>query len=151
MVDSAEPAGGSWMPPRGILESTGLARVEAHMARLIRTFVLALAVSGCAAGSPGSPTRIDPFGAAAGDTDEVRLTVQNMDFRDASIYALWNGVKKRVGSVTGMTSETFTMRWQSEEIQLEIDFVGGGGYVSERVPVTQGDHLDFVILAGAGG
>jgi hypothetical protein len=49
-----------------------------------------------------------------------------------------------------MTSQTFRMSWQSEEIQLEIDFVGGGGYVSERVPVTQGDHLDFVILAGAG-
>jgi hypothetical protein len=55
-----------------------------------------------------------------------------------------------VGSVTGMTSQTFRMSWRSEEIQLEIDFVGGGGYVSERVPVTQGDHLDFVIMAGAG-
>jgi hypothetical protein len=120
--------------------------------RLISTLVLALAVGGCAAGSPGSPTRVDPFSVAAGDdTDEVRLTVQNMDFRDASIYAIWNGVKRRVGSVTGMTSETFRMRWQSEEIQLEVDFVGGGGYVSERVPVTQGDHLDFVIMAGAGG
>jgi hypothetical protein len=120
------------------------------MARLIWTLVLALSVGACAAGSPGSPTRVDPF-SGAGDTDEVRLTVQNMDFRDASVYAIWNGVKRRVGSVTGMTSETFRMRWQSEEIQLEVDFVGGGGYVSERVPVTQGDHLDFVIMAGAGG
>lgn len=119
------------------------------MARLIWTLVLMLTVGGCAAGAPGSPTRRDPFDAAG--TDEVRLTVQNMDFRDASIYALWNGVKRRVGSVTGMTSETFRMQWQSEEIQLQVDFVGGGGYVSERVPVTQGDHLDFVIMAGAGG
>ena len=117
------------------------------MARLISTLVLALVVSGCAAGS-GSP-RGDPFNPA--ESDQVLLTVQNNDFRDASIYAVWNGVRKRVGSVTGMTSQTFRMEWQSEEIQLAIDFLGGGGYMSERVPVTQGDHLDFVIMAGGGG
>lgn len=116
----------------------------------VPALVLALAAAGCAAGAPGSSPTVDPFAAADGQTDQVLLTVQNNDFRDASIYAIWNGVKKRVGSVTGMTSETFRMQWQSEDIQLEIDFVGGGGYVSERVPVTQGDHLDFVIMAGGG-
>jgi hypothetical protein len=121
------------------------------MARLISVMALALFVGGCAAGAPHTQPRADPFAAAGAGSDDVLLTVQNNDFRDASIYALWNGVKRRVGSVTGMTSQTFRMVWQSEEIQLEIDFVGGGGYVSERVPVTQGDHLDFVILAGAGG
>jgi hypothetical protein len=119
------------------------------MARLISAVALALFLGGCAAGAPQTQPRADPFSAAP--SDQVLLTVQNNDFRDASIYALWNGVKRRVGSVTGMTSQTFRMTWQSEEIQLEIDFVGGGGYVSERVPVTQGDHLDFVIMAGAGG
>jgi hypothetical protein len=89
---------------------------------------------------------VDPFDAAGGNSEDVLLTVQNNDFRDASIYAVWNGVRRRVGSVTGMTSETFRMDWRSEEIQLAIDFVGGGGYMSERVPVTQGDHLDFVIM-----
>jgi hypothetical protein len=120
------------------------------MTRLISVLALTLVFGGCAAGAPGSQPRVDPFVAAGAASDDVLLTVQNNDFRDASIYAIWNGVKKRVGSVTGMTSQTFRMSWQSEEIQLEIDFVGGGGYVSERVPVTQGDHLDFVILAGAG-
>lgn len=114
----------------------------------VSTLSLALIVGGCAAGPPGTPTQRDPFESAAQGTDDVLLTVQNNDFRDASIYAIWNGVRRRVGSVTGMTSETFRMTWRSEEIQLAIDFVGGGGYTSERVPVTQGDHLDFVILAG---
>ncbi len=119
--------------------------------RLVAVSSLALLLGACAAGAPGTSTRTDPFEAAAGrESDEVLLTVQNNDFRDASIYAVWNGVRKRVGSVTGMTSETFRMRWQSEEIQLSIDFVGGGGYTSERVPVTQGDHLDFVIMANGG-
>ena len=111
--------------------------------RRLASLALALALGGCA--SSGLAAREDPF-ANAPRSEEVLLTVQNNDFRDASIYAIWNGVRKRVGSVTGMTSETFRMQWQSEEIQLAIDFLGGGDYVSERVPVMQGDHLDFVIM-----
>ena len=49
-----------------------------------------------------------------------------------------------------MTRQTFRMSWHNDEMWLEVDFVGGGGYVSERVPVTQGDHLDFVIRPGLG-
>ncbi|MGE0160924.1 MAG: hypothetical protein AB7T31_16095 [Gemmatimonadales bacterium] len=112
----------------------------------VATLVLALVLGGCASSGPASQPQVDPFSARGAGSEDVLLTVQNNDFRDASIYALWNGVRRRVGSVTGMTSETFRMEWRSEEIQLAIDFVGGGDYVSERVPVTQGDHLDFVIM-----
>ena len=114
----------------------------------VSTIAIALSLGGCAAAPPGTTEPRDPFDRAVEQRDDVLLTVQNNDFRDASIYAIWNGVRRRVGSVTGMTSETFRMTWMSEEIQLAIDFVGGGGYTSERVPVTQGDHLDFVIMGG---
>ncbi|MEQ1858042.1 MAG: hypothetical protein ABL963_16425 [Longimicrobiales bacterium] len=120
------------------------------MARLSSLLALILVVGGCAAGAPSSAPSVDPFDPAAAGSDDVLLTIQNNDFRDASVYAIWNGLKTRVGSVTGMTSQTFRMSWRSEEVQLEVDFVSGGGYMSERVPVTQGDHLDFVIMAGAG-
>jgi hypothetical protein len=120
------------------------------LARLISVLALILIVAGCTTGAPRSQKSVDPFDTAGAGSDDILLTVRNNDFRDASIYAIWNGVKRRVGSVTGMTSQTFRMSWQGEEIQLEIDFVGGDGYMSERVPVTQGDHLDFVIMAGAG-
>ncbi len=120
------------------------------MAQLFWVLALILMVGGCATGAPGSQPSVDPFDTAGAGSDDVLLTVLNNDFRDASIYAIWNGVKRRVGSVTGMTSQTFRMSWRGEEIQLEIDFVSGNGYMSERVPVTQGDHLDFVIMAGAG-
>jgi hypothetical protein len=136
------------------MKSIEMARREGSMRKRSGRFAsvavcaLALSLLGCAAGPPGSDPRINPFDRAVEGTEDVLLTVQNNDFRDASIYAIWNGVKRRVGEVTGMTSETFRMTWMSEEIQLAIDFVGGGGYTSERVPVTQGDHLDFVIMGG---
>jgi hypothetical protein len=108
---------------------------------------LALALLTACASSPDTGPRTDPFDGGAGATsDEVLLTVENNDFRDATIYAIWSGLKRRVGTVTGKTSETFRMDWRSEEVQLEIDYLGGGGYLSERVPVTQGDHLNFVIM-----
>jgi len=106
------------------------------------SLALAALVAGCASVQEPRP---DPFSASP-TSDEVWLTVENNDFRDATIHAVWNGVRRRVGTVTGKTSETFRMDWRSEDVQLAIDFLGGGGYLSERVPVTQGDHLNFVIM-----
>ena len=106
--------------------------------------MLATAASACATARTDSPFR------AGGEQDEnVLLTVDNGDFRDATIYAYWNGMKDRVGMVVGKTSETFRMRWRSEAIRLEVDFVGGGGYRTDIVDVWAGDHLNFQILPGS--
>lgn len=106
------------------------------------TLLLALSGTAC-----GTTQAANPFEPAPHDED-VFLTVENNDFRDATIYAYWNGVRDRVGMVVGKTSETFRMEWRSEEIQLGIDFVGGGGYRTETLDVWSGDHLNFVILPG---
>lgn len=102
----------------------------------------ALTVAACA-----SSQRSNVMQSASGfGEEEVQITIQNNDFRDATIYAYWNGVKDRIGMVTGKTTDSFETQWRSEEVQLEVDFVGGGGFYSDRMPVYQGDHLDFVIL-----
>ena|SRR6185503_19671970 len=108
--------------------------------------MLALAMVGCATAQQGRVSR-EPFSGTDPGGALVSLTVQNNDFRDASVYIVWNGVRDRVGSVTGKTSQTFRTRWRSEQVQLEVDFVGGGGFRSDKMDVWQGDHLDFVILA----
>lgn len=38
------------------------------------------------------------------------------------------------------------MRWLAEEVQLEVDFVGRGGFRSETMSVSLGDHLSFLIM-----
>jgi len=117
----------------------------------IRRAVFAGAVAclfSMACGGGRQAVRTDPFGGTG--TDEVLLTVHNNDFRDAVIYAYWNGFKERVGTVTGTRSQTFRMTWKSEWIQLQVDFIGSSAdRVSDRIDVTQGDHLDYVILAQA--
>jgi len=75
----------------------------------------------------------------------------------------WNGVRDRLGMVTASTSQTFSFKWRNEEIQLGYDFMagraipGGGGpfdltdsYRSPPLPVTQGDHLEFLIRSTNG-
>ncbi|MEC9241634.1 MAG: hypothetical protein VYA48_03170 [Gemmatimonadota bacterium] len=58
----------------------------------------------------------------------------------------WNTSRRRVGFVVGKTSRTFQMRWLAEEVQLEVDFVGRGGFHSETMSVSPGDHLSFLIM-----
>jgi hypothetical protein len=116
----------------------------------LRAIALAIAVlSACTACVTGNATE-NPFRAGRTGDEEVRLTVRNNDYRDATIYAYWNGARDRVGMVVGKTEETFTLRWRGEEIQLEVDFVAGGRYRTEVVPVYRGDHLEFHIPVGGG-
>lgn len=117
---------------------------------LPRVVLAALIAVSAACGSAPRADEGSPFDRAATD-ESVRLTVQNNDFLDAVIYAHWNGLRTRVGMVTGKTTTTFTLEWRGEFIRLEVEFIGSDdGYTSDLASVTQGDHLDFVILPRTG-
>ena len=78
----------------------------------------------------------------------VRLTVQNNDFKDATVYAVWDsGNRRRIGMVTGKTSATFTFDWVSHRMHIQADFVAGDGFTSDEIEVWEGDHLDLVIMS----
>lgn len=124
------------------------------MSRSRASFILAcsiaLATSAACGGGPSPGDLGSPFDRDSADRS-VRLTVQNNDFLDAVIYAHWNGLRQRVGAVTGKTSTTFTMEWRGELVRLEVELIGSDdGYTSEQISVTEGDHLDFVILPSTG-
>ncbi|HUF76635.1 MAG TPA: hypothetical protein VMM35_10170 [Longimicrobiales bacterium] len=117
--------------------------------RIVRAVMFAVlsGAAGCTLGG-GQVDEVGPYERARTEQD-VLLTVQNHDFLDATIYAYWNGAKSRVGTVGGKRSETFRMEWRGEYVRLGVEFIGSReGYVSELAGVTQGDHLDFVIMAG---
>ena len=107
---------------------------------------LVLAAAACAVRTAESSPFID-----RGETT-ILITVDNQDFRDATLYVNWNGTKQRVGTVTGKTTETFTTPWRDFQVRLEVDFlVGGDGYgvpVTEPIAVSAGEHIDYIILPG---
>jgi hypothetical protein len=111
--------------------------------RRIALGVALLALAACSARA-AAPRAYSGTGEA-----DILLTVENYDFRDATIYADWRGVKHRVGMVVGKTKQTFTMPWRDYEVRFEVDFVGGGGFrVPDAVGVWGGEHLDLVIMPG---
>ncbi len=119
------------------------------MERSLRSWGVALGatlalISGACASRAPVPS---PF--AEGVEATILLTVDNQDYRDATVYANWNGVRQRVGMVIGKTTETFTVPWREYEVGLEVDFVGGGELkVADRMPVLPGDHIEFLIMPG---
>jgi len=105
--------------------------------------ILALALSACA-GRRAAPS---PF--LEGGDPTILITVDNQDFRDATIFVNWNGVRQRVGMVTGKTTETLETPWRDYVVRLEVDFVGGGDMkVRDAISVQPGEHIDFVIMPG---
>jgi hypothetical protein len=107
---------------------------------------LLLVTAACAAFREDTPP--SPFDGGAGE-ENILITVDNQDWRDATLYADWNGVRQRVGMVLGKTTETFTTPWKDYYVRLDVDFVGGGGLPSQQpIQVQAGDHLDYTIMPG---
>jgi hypothetical protein len=97
---------------------------------------------GCSRGSRPTPM----FGAYVG-SGSVTVTIQNNDFKDATIYANWSGsTRQRVGLAVGKTSQTFIIEWRSEVVQFDADFIAGRRFPFDPISVYEGDHLDLIIM-----
>ena len=114
------------------------------IARALSGLLLAATLTGCAA-QQGQQLGETPVTEARGFDGDVLITVENNDFRDATVYVYWSGVKRRVGRVTGKTKKTFRMDWLSEEAQFGADFLGRGSFRTETIFVDPGDHLNLFI------
>jgi hypothetical protein len=106
---------------------------------------LPLLVAACSALREDTPP--SPFENGGNVPQNIQITVDNQDWRDATLYADWNGVRQRVGMITGKTTQTFSTPWRDYMVRLDIDFVGGGGIPSrDPIQVQAGDHLDYTIM-----
>ena len=97
---------------------------------------------GCSRSSRPAPM----FGTAR-DSGSVTVTIQNNDFKDATIYANWSGsTRQRVGLAVGKTSQTFIIEWRGEVVQFDADFIAGRRFPFDPISVYEGDHLDLIIM-----
>ncbi len=105
---------------------------------------LSLSAAACAVGPNQTPS---PF--AEGRESTIQITVDNQDFRDATVFMNWNGTRRRIGTVTGKTFKTLTAPWEDYQVRLAVDFLGGGEMpLGDPILVQPGEHLDFIILPG---
>jgi len=104
---------------------------------------VAVATAGC---GPAGGRPVALFGEPEGK-QILRIVVTNNNFNDATLHALTeSGGRKRLGTVNGKGTGTFTMEWSSMgPIQIEIDFLAGGTCTTPTINANPGDSLDLMI------
>ena len=115
--------------------------------RSIRPFLvaaMALAAGGCSSLGGELPPG-DPFDSWDAETQTVILDIDNRNLREARIYALWNGMRTRVGEVRPMDGTQLHAEYRDGNLRIEVDFVGGGDFVSQPYAVQPGDVVRFRI------
>lgn len=90
-------------------------------------------------------------GAAPGETGrEVTIEVQNQNFYDARIYLIELGTRTRLGNVSGNSTRVFRFSAEQTEIQILVDFIGGGGgFTTDIMVVNPGEELLLIVTANA--
>jgi hypothetical protein len=79
--------------------------------------------------------------------EPVLVTVKNNDFRDAVLYAVWDGrAPQRIGLVTGKTEQTFTLEWRGSTVVFQAHLIAGDVVTFDRMDAWSGDHFDLVIM-----
>jgi hypothetical protein len=86
---------------------------------------------------------------STGDQD-VRVTVRNDAFWDATIYLMRGADRRRLGTVTGNSSSTFTVPrsivFGLTDLRFIVDWIGrSGGATSETIVAQPGDTIELVI------
>jgi len=101
--------------------------------------LLSAALIGSACASPGRAL----FGTGGAAVEEaVQVTADNQNYSDATVYALWDlGPRRRLGMVTGLTSETFDLSVHGTALRFQIDFIGGSEFTTDEIVVSAGDDL----------
>ncbi len=120
--------------------------------RRVATFVgLAAIVAAFACGPAARSSGSDPFAGAArgsgsGGTGEIRIDVRNTNFNSGTVYAVRPGSRRRLGRVEGATDGNFRLRWPtSNQLQFEVDILGGQGCVTRPVMVDPGQKVLLTI------
>jgi len=118
--------------------------IQPPFRRPLALFLFVGALAGCGPASAGSEA--GAFGTDPATAEAVQVTIQNQNFYDATVTALWEGgSRERVGIVTGLTTRTFTIETRSDALRFEIDFLAGGNFVGELVPANPGDHIELTL------
>ena len=81
-----------------------------------------------------------------GQDDSIRIFVTNLNFMDATLWAVTTGTRKKLGIVTGKRNAVYTIPWDGFlELHLEVDLLSGPRCKTESLPVGPGDNIELII------
>ena len=79
------------------------------------------------------------------------LEVMNDNFNDARIYTLWNGNRRRIGTVIGKTQGSFEIPVGHGDLRVQVDFIAAGGFITDPLTVWPGEVVQLVIPSASRG
>lgn len=109
--------------------------------RTLQCLLLVVALAGCASGGQNGPE-----GPVVGETQEARVVVENQSTSDMRIYAIASGQRVRLGSVSGLQTQTLTIPRHvvggGRDIAFEADpLAGQQSATSFRMFVSPGQEV----------
>lgn len=108
------------------------------------TFLLSTALVLAACGQKGRLVG-DPFQGDPRD-ETIRIHVTNLNFMDATLWAVTTGERKKLGILTGKRQEVYTIPWDfSTDLRIEIDLLASGKCLTDALPVSPGEDIELII------
>lgn len=107
----------------------------------LRLALLALLVLGAAAACSTKRNR------GGNSYPPVTFHVENLNFYDATVYAVWRSDRRRLGVVNGNSRQSFTANWNGPDVTLEIELLAGRRYRSDTIGISPGDEVVLEIPA----
>jgi hypothetical protein len=124
------------LPPRAALRA------------LCALVILPGIVTACGGGTAQNP--FDGSTATPGG-ERIRIEVQNLNFNDATVWALRSSQRIRVGRVTGKTDQMFDIAWNTAQpIAIQVDVVSGRGCRTNAVAVEPNSRVWVTIPSDMG-
>jgi hypothetical protein len=113
-----------------------------------RALVCALALILGACGTRSSYPGQDPFAEGGATPQQVRVRVRNNNFYDASLTAIADTGRRRLGTVGGNQSAVFTMPWTfTGGLRIEIDLLAGPTCTTDYITVSPGEDVSLDIMS----
>jgi hypothetical protein len=129
-------------PPGEVVERKRQIEYGERKASTMRNalIVLALLSAGCGHGVRSAP---DPQA-------ETTVRVENRNFLDMTVYVLQSSQRIRLGMVTGLSTQVFTIPGYivrgSGQLQFELHPIGGRGNPrTESISVQPGDEVNLIV------
>jgi len=104
--------------------------------------VICALVVGCAARTD-TP---NPFETGRSGGGQIELRVENLNFNDATLHAVSDGSRVRLGRVTGKSQATFQVDWPFvRDLRVEISLLASSDYTTRRLTVSPGESIRLLI------
>ena len=114
-------------------------------ARLFAACALLWTLGAC--GTRTSVPGSDPFQGGAAP-QQIRLNVRNNNFYDATLTAIADSGRRRLGTVGGNQSAVFAMPLSFVSgLRIEIDLLAGGSCTTDFITVSPGETVELEISA----